>query len=945
MARRILEFDWATTPLGSIERWPERLRALVELMLESAEMTSLMWGPDALQLYNDAYAAGIGDRHPAALGRSAFTTWADVRDAFTPLLERVWDGESVKVRNVPLAFTPALPRAAGWFDLAYVPVRNERGEIAGVYATVTETTERVQAIVSVQQSEARQAFLLQLTDSLRSLNNPIEIQGEATRLLCQHLGADRCYYFEEDFAAEQFVILRDYHRPNLVSMAGAYHREEWPRMGDAVITGAPLIIPDTHASPLISDSELPDLDAARMHALVVISLIKQNGFVAALLVSQIEPRAWTESEVSLIEEVADRTWAAVERARAEAALRQSETRFRTLFDSIDQGFCTIEVLFNDAGQPVDYRFLEVNPAFARTTGLDNVIGVCMRELAPDHEERWYRAYGQVTKTQEPVRFEAEAAALGRWYNVYAYPVGEPDDHQVAVLFEDITERRKADAALRDSESRFRTLIQNLPDYAIFLLDANGHIAEWSEGAERITGYSSDEALGQHVAMLYPSESVAAGVPEQELAEATVAGRVERDGWLLRKSGERFWSTEIATAIHDQWGTLIGFSKISRDLSERRRTEGELLASGEHLRAIVEATTDYAIFILDSESLIQDWFAGAESVFGWSADEAVGQPFAMTFTPEDRALGIPEQEFQQARQAGLAPDVRWHQHKNGSRVFIEGATRARHDLDGDFVGALKIGRDATESRLAEQRRIERDEQIQRELRAEIAAATAELRALSHRLLLVQEEERRYLARELHDEIGQMLTGLAFTLSSTAASSNGQLAEAQRIVDELTLQVRQLSMDLRPTALDAYGLLPTLRGHTERYEVQTGIAVDLRAEGLNQRFPAPIEITAYRIVQEALTNVARHAETSDVTVQLLADEQTLTVSVRDSGLGFDPATIYGATGLSGMRERAELLGGTMEIDASPGTGVRITAELPLGSAMPHAAGAIDGTEGRL
>ena len=413
---------------------------------------------------------------------------------------------------------------------------------------------------------------------------------------------------------------------------------------------------------------------------------------------------------------------------------------------------------------------------------------------------------------------------------------------------------------------------------------------------------------------------------------------------MRKDGERYWSTEIATAIHDQLGNLLGFSKISRDLSERRRAEGELLASEEHLRAIVEATTDYAIFTLDTGSLIQDWFAGAESVLGWSAVEAVGQPFDMTFTPEDRALGIPEQEFQQAKQAGLAPDVRWHQHKNGSRVFIEGTTRARFDLDGEFVGALKIGRDATESRLAEQRRIERDEQIQRELRAEIAAATAELRALSHRLLLVQEEERRYLARELHDEIGQMLTGLAFTLS-TAATSNGQLAEAQRIVDELTLQVRQLSMDLRPTALDAYGLLPTLRGHTERYEVQTGIAVDLRAEGLNQRFPAPIEITAYRIVQEALTNVARHAETSEVTVQLFADEQTLTVSVRDSGLGFDPATIYGATGLSGMRERAELLGGTMEIDASPGTGVRITAELPLSSAMPHAAGEIDGTEGRL
>jgi PAS domain S-box-containing protein len=341
---------------------------------------------------------------------------------------------------------------------------------------------------------------------------------------------------------------------------------------------------------------------------------------------------------------------------------------------------------------------------------------------------------------------------------------------------------------------------------------------------------------------------------------------------------------------------------------------------------MEAATDYAIFTVDPEAQIQDWFPGAASVFGWSAEEIIGQPFAITFTAEDRALSIPEREFEQARQTGSAPDVRWHQHEDGSRVFIEGVVRARFDLDGEFLGALKIGRDVTERRLAEQRRIEREDHIRRELRAQVAAATVELRALSHRLLVVQEEERRALARELHDEIGQMLTGLSFTLS-TAATTDGQIAEAQRIVTELTEQVRRLSMDLRPTALDSYGVLPTLRGHIERYESQTGIMVDLRADGAHQRFPAPVEITAYRIVQEALTNVARHSQASDALVQLFADEQTLTISIRDAGVGFDPANLSGATGLGGMRERAELLGGTVEIDASPGAGVLITAELPL------------------
>ncbi len=502
-----------------------------------------------------------------------------------------------------------------------------------------------------------------------------------------------------------------------------------------------------------------------------------------------------------------------ERLRMIEALRESEIRYRTLFDSIDQGFCTIEVLFDEAGEAVDYRFLEINPAFARITGLENAIGERMRVLTPLHEEHWFRIYGQVARTREPARFEAEAAALGRWYGVYAYPIGNPEENRVAVLFEDITDRRNADAALRASEER--------------------------------------------------------------------------------------------------------------------------------VRAIVEEATDYAIFTTDPSREIEDWFPGAEAVFGWTVEEAIGMAFDHTFTPEDRAAGVPEVEFERAYQEGWAPDVRWHLHKDGSRVFIEGATRARFDLKGVFNGVIKIGRDATEERLAEQRRIEHEQRIRRSLRREIAAATAELRALSHRLLLVQEEERRSLARELHDEIGQALTGLGLTLS-TAAQQDGQLAEAQRIVAELTEQVRQLSMDLRPAALDTYGLMPALRSHIERYEKRTGITIDLRVEGVERRFTPLLETTAYRIVQEALTNLARHADVPEAVVQLIADEQVLMVSIQDQGPGFDPAVVQEGSGLTSMRERAELLGGLLDVDTAPGAGVRITAELPLDDRIPRAAAVSDAGE---
>lgn len=630
-----------------------------------------------------------------------------------------------------------------------------------------------------------------------------------------------------------------------------------------------------------------------------------------------------------------------EQKRATEALQRSEARYRALFDSIDQGFCTIEVLFDVDGRAEDYRFLEINPAFARATGLDNAVGRCMSELAPDHEAHWYRAYGEVAQSRKPVRFEAEAAALGRWYSVYAYPIGEPAAHRVAILFEDITERRKADAALRENESRYRTLVQNLPDYAIFLLDPEGIIVEWSEGAERITGFSPDEAVGQHVALIYPEEALRKGEPERELTEAARTGRVEWEGWVARKGGERFWSNEIATAIRDGTGTLLGFTRISRDLTERRQAEQKLLESEGRVRAIVEAATDYAIFTVDPDRIIQDWFRGAESVFGWSAAEAIGQPFAITFTEEDRACGIPEQEFERARRSGSAAEARWRQHKNGSRVFLESVVQARYDLDGEFLGVFKIGRDVTERRIAELERAEEEERRRLELEARVASATAELRTLSRRLLTVQEEERRFLARELHDEIGQILTGLSLTLSAGTAVS--QLEEAQRIVGELTDKVRQLSMDLRPAALDAYGLLPAIRSHLERYETRTGIMIELRAEGLARRFPAPVEITAYRVVQEALTNLARYARISSGVVQLIADTETLFVSIRDDGFGFDPARITEGTGIGGMRERVELLGGHFEIEAAPGRGAAITAELPLSPATLEMSATVEHEEG--
>ncbi len=210
----------------------------------------------------------------------------------------------------------------------------------------------------------------------------------------------------------------------------------------------------------------------------------------------------------------------------------------------------------------------------------------------------------------------------------------------------------------------------------------------------------------------------------------------------------------------------------------------------------------------------------------------------------------------------------------------------------------------------------------------------LKALSRQLVKVQEAERRYIARELHDEIGQLLTGLKLTLDMCvrlpADEVGVNLSEAQEVVNELITRGRELSLVLRPTMLDDLGLLHALLWHFERYTAQTGIQISFKHTGLENRFASEVETAAYRIVQEALTNVARYADVDEVAVHLRVDQDMLSIQIEDQGTGFEPEITLAASassGLSGMRERAVLLGGHLTIESASGSGTRLTAELPL------------------
>jgi PAS domain S-box-containing protein len=346
------------------------------------------------------------------------------------------------------------------------------------------------------------------------------------------------------------------------------------------------------------------------------------------------------------------------------------------------------------------------------SGAERLKGYRANEIIGQHFSRFFIAEDKaidlphqiLTRARRASRAEHEGWSVRKdgsrfWAAVVIWPVRISDGRAVgfAKITRDITERRQAQQALYESERRFRLLVEAVKDYAIYMLDPSGVIVNWNAGAERMKGYSAGEIVGQHFSLFYTREDRAAGAPARALASAARYGHYEGEGWRVRKDGGRFWALVELDPMRDETGELIGFAKVTRDITERQVAQQTLRETASQFRTLIDAVTDYALYMLDPNGLVVNWNAGAERIKGYNADEIIGQHFSRFYTERDRAAGLPARALQTAAQQGRFEAEGWRVRKDGTLFWANAVIDRITDENGGLIGFAKITRDITERR--------------------------------------------------------------------------------------------------------------------------------------------------------------------------------------------------------------------------------------------------------
>jgi PAS domain S-box-containing protein len=503
---------------------------------------------------------------------------------------------------------------------------------------------------------------------------------------------------------------------------------------------------------------------------------------------------------------------------------------------------------------------------------------------------------------------------------------------------DLTERAAAAGA-----EIFHRLIESVRDYAIFMLTPDGHIASWNSGAQLIKQYTAAEAIGRHFSMFYEPAAVASGWPEEELRRSLRDGRFEDEGWRVRKDGTRFWANVVISPLFDASGELLGYSKVTRDLTERRRHEEQLRESEERLRLIVDGVKDHAMFLLDLQGSIVSWNPAAQQVLGYAPSDVIGREAALLYPPQDRKAGRPQAEMAAAAHAGAYHTHAWKVRADGTNVWTDVSINAIRDGAGNLNGFVHILRDLTE-----QRRIEALEAEGRRILEFIAMLSHELRnplaPIKNAVSILKLPQGQQQTGKYADMIGRQvthLTRLVDDLMDVSRITTGKI-ELERASLELNTLV-QVAVD-------------SMRSTLERYEHT--LVLTLAPQ------PVFVEGDAVRLTQvvvNLLNNAAKYtAPKGRIEVAVTRNHSAACVEVSDNGIGMSESLIQRAfdpfvqgersldrsegglgIGLTLVKKIVEMHGGSvLASSAGAGKGTRFTMTLPLAKEGAQGLAAVPG-----
>ncbi len=644
---------------------------------------------------------------PDAVGRTA--------RELVPDLEQHWIDALAEVARSgkPARFENAARGMSRWFDIFISRIGEPTANrVAVVFTNITDRKRR----------EANLAFLSNWQASISGLLSVDEILETSGRLVAEYLELTRCALVEIDEATDIAFILYDHAAPDAPSLSGDYVLSEYLTREeiDLLRSGSPLVIND------VADESRPDATPKRFHEVGIGSLLNspylsKGGLKFVVSASNSAPREWRQDEVEIVQELASRIYPRIERGRAEEALRQSEEKYRALFDSMDEAYCIIEVIFDEDQKPVDYRFVEINSGFERQTGMDDPTGRRMLEFVPDIESYWLENYGRVARTREPIRFANEFRSLNRWFDVYAFCPEGAKTNRVAVLLTDITSRVRAEDGLRESLEFNQDVIDSITAH-IAVLDETGEITAVNKawGQFGIENGAERTMQGIGVGTNYLEICKAAEGMYSDRADDIYTGIKA----VLAREADHF-STEYPcpSPDADRWFSMTvspltrtgGGAVVSHhDVTERRLAEEKIRESEARFRMMAD-NAPVMIWVTDPTGYCtfrsQSWYAYT----GQTPETGLGFGWIDAVHPDDRAFA--KRGFLTANEKcePLTAEYRFANAEGEYHWAIDSA-QPRFDVSGNYLGYIGSVVDIHERKLAEEAIVRAERQAAEEYQA-------------------------------------------------------------------------------------------------------------------------------------------------------------------------------------------------------------------------------------